>query len=214
MTRNCHLSVQQTPSADLVYAPCMKQALGNGWRKARATIRSMRGQSDLQHLRATGLSFGSGLYIGAHVTIDSTHRHLVTIGDNVTIADRVHILAHDASTKRTLGFTRIGVVSIGNRVFVGANAIILPGVTIGDDTVIGAGSVVTHSLPAGCVATGVPARPRVRISDFITNRSAELNQVPLWESDDWIYGKGLNGQRAREMSDRLSQTDAKIGYLK
>lgn len=49
-------------------------------------------------------------------------------------------------------------VRIGNRVRIGAGAIILPGVTIGDDTVIGAGSVVTKDIPAGVVAVGNPCR--------------------------------------------------------
>ena len=49
-------------------------------------------------------------------------------------------------------------VHIGNRVWIGAGAIILPGVTIGDDTVIGAGSVVTKDIPAGVVAVGNPCR--------------------------------------------------------
>ncbi len=49
-------------------------------------------------------------------------------------------------------------ISIGSRVWIGAGAIILPGVTIGDDTVIGAGSVVNKSIPAGVVAAGNPCR--------------------------------------------------------
>lgn len=50
--------------------------------------------------------------------------------DNVSIAPRVYILCHDASTKNTLGYTKIGRVRIGNNVYIGANTTILPGVTI------------------------------------------------------------------------------------
>ncbi len=53
---------------------------------------------------------------------------------------------------------RFRPVVIGKRVWIGANVTILPGVTIGDLAVIGAGSVVTKDIPAGCVAAGVPAR--------------------------------------------------------
>ena len=55
------------------------------------------------------------------------------------MAPHVQILAHDASTKRYLGYTKIGRVLIGNNVFVGAGTIILPSVAIGNNVIIGAG---------------------------------------------------------------------------
>ena len=82
--------------------------------------------------------------------IDDSHAWLIEIGDNVTLAPRVHILAHDASTKLYLGYTKIGRVRIGNDVFIGHVTIILPGVTIGDNVVIGAGSVVKSDIPDNC----------------------------------------------------------------
>ena len=51
-------------------------------------------------------------------------------------------------------------VSIGRNVWIGGGAIILPGITIGDDAIIGAGSVVTRDVPAGATAVGNPARLR------------------------------------------------------
>ena len=56
-------------------------------------------------------------------------------------------------------------VHIGNDVWIGSNAVILPGITIGDNSVIGAGSVVTHDIPADCVAVGNPCRVMRRITD-------------------------------------------------
>ena len=49
-------------------------------------------------------------------------------------------------------------IVLGKRVWIGSNSTILQGVTIGDNAVIGAGSVVTKDIPAGCIAAGVPAR--------------------------------------------------------
>jgi maltose O-acetyltransferase len=85
----------------------------------------------------------------------------VLIGDAAQIGPGVQILAADhprdpAERARGLEFGR--PVHIGRNVWIGAGAIILPGVTIGDDALIGAGSVVTHDVPPGARAFGNPAR--------------------------------------------------------
>lgn len=70
---------------------------------------------------------GKNVHIQEGVILDPGHCWLIDIGDNVTIAPRVHILCHDASTKNGIGYTKIGVVKIENNVFIGANTTILPG---------------------------------------------------------------------------------------
>jgi maltose O-acetyltransferase len=59
---------------------------------------------------------------------------------------------------RRVGWESAEPIAIGDNVWLGGGAIICPGVTIGEDTVVGAGAVVTRDLPAGVVAAGVPAR--------------------------------------------------------
>ena len=81
---------------------------------------------------SNGLKLGKDCNIQFETIIDWSHCWSIEIGDRVTLAPRVHILAHDASTKRPLGYTALGRVKIGNDVFVGAGTIILPGVEIGD----------------------------------------------------------------------------------
>ena len=68
-----------------------------------------------------------------------------------TMAPRVHVLCHDASTKVHLGYTKIGKVKIGNNVFVGAESVIMPNVTLGDNVIVGANSTVTKSFPDNVV---------------------------------------------------------------
>jgi maltose O-acetyltransferase len=87
----------------------------------------------------------------------------VAIGDRTQIGPGVQILAADhprdpATRASGLEFGR--PVRIGRNVWIGAGAIILPGVSIGDDAVVGAGSVVTRDVPAGATAFGNPARVR------------------------------------------------------
>ena len=65
--------------------------------------------------------------------IDTSNCDLITIGDDVILAPNVHIVAHDASLKNFLGVKKLGRVTIGSRVFIGANSVVLPGVEIGDD---------------------------------------------------------------------------------
>ncbi|MCS6306468.1 MAG: hypothetical protein H8K07_22820 [Nitrospira sp.] len=101
-----------------------------------------------------GLTVGQNFSMLEDVYIDPSHLWLIAIGNDVTLAPRTQILAHDASTKQHLGKTRLGKVVIGDRVFVGASAIILPGVTIGSEVIIGAGSVVTKDIPSGVVVAG------------------------------------------------------------
>ena len=101
------------------------------------------------------------------VIIDPTHCYHITIGDNVTLAPRVHILAHDASTFIFIGKTRAANVKIGNDVFIGASTIVLPGVPIGNRVVIGAGSVVTKNIPDNSVAVGNPARVICTVDEYL-----------------------------------------------
>lgn len=83
--------------------------------------------------------------------LDKTNPRGIHIGENTFIARGATVLSHD--------FTR-GIHTdtyIGSKCFVGVNAIIMPGIKIGDETIIGAGSVVTKSLPSNCIAAGNPA---------------------------------------------------------
>jgi len=81
----------------------------------------------------------------------------VEIGDDTLIAPGVKIVSasHDLSDHQSHGST--GPIRIGDRCWLGANAVILPGVELGDEVVVAAGSVVTKSFPARTIVAGVPA---------------------------------------------------------
>jgi maltose O-acetyltransferase len=120
--------------------------------------RRIAGTPGIDDLVQRGLKLGPGAHFQGGVRIDTDFPWLIRIGHDCTFAPNSVVLAHDASTKIHLDYTRAAQVTIGNRVFVGAGSIILPGVTIGDDCIIGAGTVIRRDVPNGSIVTGNPAQ--------------------------------------------------------
>lgn len=142
--------------------------------------------------------------------LDPTHCFLITIGDDVTMSIRVTVMAHDASTKKTLGYTKIGQVHIGDHIFIGANATILPGVTIGDYAVIGAGSIVAHDVPARTVVAGVPAKEICGVDEYVARFRSQMDGTNMF-GDEYRMGYGLDESRKKEL---LAATDGKIAFIR
>ena len=124
-----------------------------------------------------------GVEVGEHVLfrdrrttmIDLTRPALVSIGDNVDINRHFQILTHDwgcfvIRSKYNDFVNSSGRVIIGNNVYFGTDVIILKGVTIGDNCIIGAGSVVSRSIPANSVATGNPCRVVCSLDEYYEKR--------------------------------------------
>lgn len=105
-------------------------------------------------------AIGEGTWIGAFTVIDGSGG--LTIGVGCDIASGVHIYTHSSALRCVSGRRHPDVerrsVRIGDRVFIGANAVINMGVDIGDEAIVGAGSVVTEDVPARAIVGGVPAR--------------------------------------------------------
>lgn len=109
---------------------------------------------------------GSNFYANFNLTVVDDAD--IFIGDSVMIAPNVVIAtgAHPVCPELREQVYQYNLpVHIGSRVWIGAGAVILPGVTIGDDSVIGAGSVVTKDIPSGVVAVGNPCRVLREISE-------------------------------------------------
>ena len=103
--------------------------------------------------------FGNQIYVNYNLTcVDDTHIYIgdyTMLGPNVTIATAGHPILPELRQK---GLQYNMPVHIGKNCWVGAGVIIMPGITIGDNVVIGAGSVVTKDIPSNMVAVGNPCR--------------------------------------------------------
>jgi maltose O-acetyltransferase len=137
--------------------------------------------SKVEMYKRMGVEIGTGCKFQFDVVIDYAHYWLINIGNNVTLAPRVHVLAHDASTKNHLGYTRISKVVINDNVFVGAGAIILPGVEIGENSIIGAGSVVSKNIPPNVVAAGNPAKVICGLDEYLSKQKDLMKDAPVYD---------------------------------
>lgn len=132
-----------------------------GARVGRNTVIDKIDFINLDRTGFSGLNIGARCFLGRSTQLDLAGK--LTLKDWVTISPRVTILTHT-----TVGFkghplfrrypAQVGQTLIDTGCFIGAGAIILGGVRIGKKTVVGAGAVVTRSLPQNSLAVGVPAR--------------------------------------------------------
>lgn len=169
----------------------------------------LRGEYTTEKLKKMGLKVGKNLKRLNGVIIDPAHCWLITIGDNVTLAPRVHILAHDASTKEFLNYTKIGRVNIGNNVFIGAESVVLPNITIGDNVIIGANSTVTKDIQSGCVYAGNPAKFICTTEEYI-NKNRNLMKISPCYGEEYTLRQNVDCNKKNNMYNALEN---KMGFV-
>ena len=169
----------------------------------------IRGEYTTEKLISIGMKVGKNFVRLNGVILDPSHCWLIEIGDNVTMAPRVHILCHDASTKYFLNCTKIGKVKIGNEVFIGAESVILPNVEIGNRVVIGANSTVTHSIPDNSVAVGNPARVICSLDAYLEAQKKRMETSPYYDKNYTLIGN-LTSEKKEQM---ISELEGIIGFI-
>ena len=116
----------------------------------------------LQHRVDFGAAAGAELLIGEDVFFNRGvgvyAAERVTIGDHTRIGDLATVYDTDVHEVEQGRPVRVDPVAIGRNVWIGRNAVVLPGVTIGDHAVVGAGAIVTKDVPARAIVAGNPAR--------------------------------------------------------
>lgn len=136
-------------------------------------------ETPIEEFRKKGMRIGENCHIYSK-RIDGGHPFLIKIGNNVTISD-ARLLTHDASTKKILGYSKCGRIEIGDDVFIGADAIILPDVKIGSRVIIGAGAVVAKDIPDNSVVVGNPARIISTYDKYVAKNKELFATAPVFE---------------------------------
>lgn len=126
--------------------------------------------------------FGNHVYVNYHLTcVDDTHIYIgddTMLGPNVTIATAGHPILPEL---RQRGLQYNMPVRIGRNCWIGAGAIIMPGITIGDCVVIGAGSIVTKDIPSNVVAAGNPCKIMREVGEHDRNYYFQNREID-WEN--------------------------------
>lgn len=134
-------------------------------------------ETEIDIYRKRGVQIGTNCAF-YNVSIDHCFPHLIKIGNNVTITHS-SLIAHDASTKRELGYSRVGVINIGNNVFIGWGCIILGNTHIGNNVIIGAGSIINKNIPDNSVVAGNPAKVICTYDYYIQKHKELLKSSPI-----------------------------------
>ena len=116
-------------------------------------------------LRRMGAKVGKGVFIGDRVVFDLSHSDMITLEDGVSIAGGSRLLCHQRDFRNyyvgydynQLGYI-IKPITLKKGCLIGMDSFVLPGVTVGEGAIIGAGSLVAKDIPAWTVATGRPAK--------------------------------------------------------
>ncbi|NJN63942.1 MAG: acyltransferase [Acidobacteria bacterium] len=173
-------------------------------------------------LKARGVFYAMGEHCSIQRGANITDPKLVRLGNNVRLSNCT-LFGHDGSINminRAFGLKldRVGAIDIKDNVYIGHGAIVLPGVTIGPDAIVGAGAVVAKDVPPDSVAVGVPAKrlgslsetverlkestARLPWADLIERRRGDFD--PVLEEEltrmrvAWFFGEGTR-QREREL---------------
>lgn len=162
-------------------------------------------KKQIEDLRCKGAIIGDSVDI-IDASIDMISPYLIQIGNNVTITN-CRILTHDGSTKKFLGYTKVGKVEIGDNVFIGADAIILPDTKIGSNVIIGSGTVVAKDIPDNSVVAGNPCMVICSFDEYIARQRKNMETLPVIEN----VGMDLNQDGFKNERERLILT--KKGFV-
>lgn len=153
--------------------------------KKTSTWGRQNSKTFVSYLRANGVKVGDNVKFRfpKSTTIDVSRPSLVELGSNLDINANFTVMTHDFGTyvfRNTFHdyVSSSGRVKIGSNIYFGRDVTILKGVTIGDNCIVGLGSVVTHNIPSNSVAVGNPCRVICTLEDYYKKRkNAQISEA-------------------------------------
>ena len=176
--RACGFNYSEEAYGDVTISKLLGKVFGNMYKKR---LEKMMDLPILQPINPRGLrpwilkcfgcQVGKGCFIGEYVRIDLGHADMITLEDNVSIASGSRLLCHQRDFSdycvgddyMQLGYV-VKPIVLKKGCLIGMDSFVMPGVTIGEGAVVGAGSMVTKDIPDWCVADGRPAKVVRQIS--------------------------------------------------
>jgi UDP-3-O-[3-hydroxymyristoyl] glucosamine N-acyltransferase len=125
----------------------------------------------VRYARRLGVTVGSDCrFIGITGATFGSEPFLIRIGHHVTITAGVRFITHDGGVwifrREDPDLDAFGPITVEENVFIGTNAVLMPGIRIGSNSIIAAGAIVTRDIPAGSVAAGIPARRIKSVEEY------------------------------------------------
>lgn len=171
-------------------------------------VKQKRREDYIQKLKMKGMNLGKNVDIIDDFFFDPSHCFLISIGDNCTICPNVRLIAHDASIKKHLGHTKISKIDIKENCFIGDSVIVLPGVTLGPNAIVGAGSVVTKTMPANTVVAGNPAHVISSLDEYLNKIKGKSAGKKIFGEDYYI--DKLDDDKRAEIIRSIGNT---VGFI-
>lgn len=177
-------------------------------RRIYAKLIEIKRERYIRSLERNGLTLGEHINLHENCYLDSAHCYLIKIEDYCTLAPNVTLLAHDASTFFLLGYTKIGKIHIKTKSFIGQGSTVLPGITIGPNAVVAAGSVVTKDVPPGAVVGGNPAKFIMSVEDYIKKIETDKNSADKKIFGEDYFVENLDDAKRKELRDATKDSMA------
>lgn len=145
------------------------------YRKIIYTLAQRNWKSKREFLIRKGAVIGEGTRLNCTTNAFGTEPYLIEVGRDCLFAKDVNFVTHDGGIKvlNTLGYfgegkrmDKMGRIRVGDNVYIGMDAQVMLGCTIGNNVIIGSKALVTHDIPDNCVAVGIPARVICTLDEY------------------------------------------------
>lgn len=167
----------------------------------------LRKYAPLKYWTKKGLKCGEGCEIYELASF-GTEPYLVKLGNQVRVNKGVHFITHDGgvwvlrnSIPDLKDIDLFRPINVGNNVHIGNNSIIMPGVTIGNNCIIGCGAIVTKDIPDNSIAVGIPAKVIETIDEYFDKHKK-----------DFVKTKSLTIEEKRDFLNRKFGCEGEINY--